>query len=150
VSAGPGETGYGGDATHWSSLEVAAQKTLLRHLATSPLATAAPRGAAVEWVLTGVASNTHNGVAATPLGSESADEAIAETIGQLAGHPAIWHLGSDDMPPDLAERLIRVGCRPERTGVVMGAATAAVPRIEPSAMARTEEVTTAEAVRRWQ
>jgi GNAT superfamily N-acetyltransferase len=104
----------------WSLLEVAAQRALLAHLAASPLARTAEPGAPVRWVVTGVASNTHNGVFGCRLADLDADRAIAATLRQTAGHPAIWHVGDGDSPADLQARLVRAGCRPERTGVVMG------------------------------
>jgi hypothetical protein len=54
----------------WALLEIGAQQTLLRHFARSPLASAAPPDADAVWVVTGVASNIHNGVVATRLNAE--------------------------------------------------------------------------------
>jgi GNAT superfamily N-acetyltransferase len=133
----------------WSALEVAAARMLLRHFAGSPLATAAPADADVAWLITGVASNIHNGVAAAQLTEDSADVAIIATVQRLTGHPAIWHLGPEDTPADLAQRLIRAGCAAERTGVVMGARCHTVPRRPPPTDIRIEEITAADQIRSW-
>jgi GNAT superfamily N-acetyltransferase len=133
----------------WSLLDIAAQQALLRHFANSPLASAAPANADVRWVVTGVASNIHNGVAAARLTAATADEAITATLRRLSGHSAIWHLGAEDTPADLPQRLIRAGCRPERTAVVMGARCDAVARPQPPSVVRIEEITAAAQIGRW-
>jgi GNAT superfamily N-acetyltransferase len=133
----------------WARLEVAAQKALLRHLARSPLAVAAPPGAPVVWVRTGVASNIHNGVAATRLTPTNADPAITDTLAHLAGQPAIWHLDTTDTPTDLPARLAAAGCRPERTAVVMGATCTRVPPPRPPTGVDLTEITAPSGVRAW-
>ena len=133
----------------WSLLEVDLQRAFLRYLATSPLAQVAPPAAGVEWVVTGVVSNTHNGVAGTRLTGADADSQIEATLRRLAGHPAMWHLTGVDTPADLGARLIRAGCRPERTGVVMGRPCAGAVALAAPAGVQIRELTTAGQVAAW-
>jgi GNAT superfamily N-acetyltransferase len=133
----------------WSLLEVDLQRAFLRHLATSPLARVAPAAAAVQWVVTGVVSNTHNGVAATRLSGADVDSQIEATLRRLSGHPAMWHLSGEDAPADLGARLIRAGCRPERTGVVMGRPCAGAVALPPPAGVQIRELTNAGQVEAW-
>jgi GNAT superfamily N-acetyltransferase len=100
-------------------------------------------------VVTEVTSNIHNGVVAARLSANTADEAITATVQRLTGHPAVWHLGPEDTPVDLAQRLIGAGCVPERTGVVMGARCHSVPRRQPPSDIRIEEITVADQVQSW-
>jgi GNAT superfamily N-acetyltransferase len=134
----------------WSLLEVAAQRALLVQFARSPRARSAPLGAPVRWVITGVDSNTHNGVAATRLAEPDADAAIADTLRRLAGRPAIWHVADNDTPTDLPARLVRAGCRPERNGVVMGRPTHAAIAVPPPRGVRIAEITDAADLAAWQ
>jgi GNAT superfamily N-acetyltransferase len=137
------------DGALWSPLEIRAQAAMLEYLQRSRFVQAAPPDAAVRWVVTGVNSNTHNGVFATRLTSDSADEQIAQTVTRMAGHPAIWHLGSDDTPTDLAERLAAAGCRPERLGVVMGARISDLAKHAPPPGVMIREVVDVGAVEHW-
>lgn len=130
----------------WALLEIAYQCALLHHFARSRLVDAAPVDAQVRWVRSGVASNIHNGVIGTRL---SGDDAIAATLRTLAGCPAIWHIDADDVPADLAERLIRAGCHPKRTAVVMGVPTPKVPAARPPTGVRITEVTDADEIGLW-
>src|SRR4051794_13783307 len=66
-------------------------------------------------VRTGVWSNTENGVVA----NDADDGEIAELLALLDGVPGSWN--ALDPAPGLAERLVRAGCRPERSGNDMGA-----------------------------
>lgn len=136
-------------ASAWAPLEVACQRALLTHFACSPLAVSAPADSPVRWVHTGVASNIHNGVAAARLTGDTADQAITDTLRSLAGHPSIWHLDDTDTPVDLPDRLIRAGCRPERTAIVMGAPLAALPPPRLPAGVHITEITTADQIPSW-
>jgi hypothetical protein len=89
-----------------------AQRTLLRHFAGSPLAMSASADAAVSWVITGVASNIHNGVVAARLSADSADAAISATVQRLTGIPRSGTSARRTPPADLPQRLFRAGwCR---------------------------------------
>jgi GNAT superfamily N-acetyltransferase len=137
------------DGVLWSPLEIAAQAAMLEYLQRSRFAQAAPPDAAVRWVLTGVNSNTHNGVFATRLPPDGIDEQIAQTVARLSGHPAIWHLGPDDTPANLAERLAAAGCRPERAGVVMGTRISEIPHHAAPVGVMIREVVDIGAVEHW-
>jgi GNAT superfamily N-acetyltransferase len=117
----------------WSDLEIEAQRRLLRHFGGSPLAECSAPGSPVEWVRTGVFSNTHNGVLTTRLSTGDADAAIAAVVDGFGVRrlPAIWYVSAGDRPTDLPERLTRAGCRSERTGVVMGAPTGGIAEAAP-------------------
>jgi ankyrin repeat protein/GNAT superfamily N-acetyltransferase len=105
----------------YGELAWAAQAAYLRLLATSPLAERRPCGDGVA-VITGVESNSENGVICSRLQSDADAEAtIAETLRWLRDAPSQWLLADPVAPADLRERLVAAGARPERTGVVMGA-----------------------------
>jgi GNAT superfamily N-acetyltransferase len=108
-----------GDDPPFGELAWAAQAAYLRLLATSPLADRRPCGDGVA-VVTGVESNTENGVVASRLEGD-VDATIVETLRWLQDAPAQWLLADPVSPADLRERLVVAGARPERTGVVMGA-----------------------------
>ena len=108
-----------GDDPPFGELAWAAQAAYLRLLATSPLADRRPCGDGVA-VITGVESNSENGVVASRLEGD-VDATIVETLRWLQDAPAQWLLADPVSPADLRERLLAAGARPERTGVVMGA-----------------------------
>jgi GNAT superfamily N-acetyltransferase len=108
-----------GDDPPYGELAWAAQAAYLRLLSTSPLADRRPCGDGVA-VITGVESNTENGVVASRLEGD-VDATIVETLRWLRHAPAQWLLADPVSPADLRERLVAAGARPERTGVVMGA-----------------------------
>jgi ankyrin repeat protein/GNAT superfamily N-acetyltransferase len=111
------------DEPPYGELGWAAQAAYLRLLATSPLAERRPCGDGVA-VITGVESNTENGVICSRLDGEvDVDATIAATLRWLAERdaPAQWLLADPVSPVDLRERLVAAGARPERTAVVMGA-----------------------------
>ena len=92
-------------------------------MATSPLAERRPCGDGVA-VITGVESNTENGVICSRLDGEvDVDATIAATLRWLDERdaPSQWLLADPVSPVDLRERLVAGGARPERTAVVMGA-----------------------------
>jgi ribosomal protein S18 acetylase RimI-like enzyme len=95
-----------------------AQAEWLRRLAASPRAQVRGLGDGFA-VRTGVHSNTDNGVVC----DEADDAAIDEVIAWI-GAPAQWLVGAGSA---LGSRLVAAGCRPERSGVVMGAAVADLP-----------------------
>jgi GNAT superfamily N-acetyltransferase len=109
-----------GDA--WGELAIAAQRRRFEHLATAPVAETRG-GPGVLAVATGVSSNTENGVVCSELDPATADGTIAELVGWFRARrlPASWLCEEDVEPRDLRERLVAHGCRPERTGVDMGA-----------------------------
>jgi GNAT superfamily N-acetyltransferase len=72
-------------------------------------------------VITGLESNTENGVICSRLDGD-ADATIADTLRWLGHAPAQWLLADPVDPPDLRERLVAARARPERGAVVMGAA----------------------------
>lgn len=115
-------------ASPWASAHFAAEVALLRHLATSPFADAGT--GPVSWVTTLVASNTHNGVTRTRLDESSAAAEIDATIERFRARelPSTWFLDPRDLPTDLPRRLEAAGCRPERSGWVMGAHLRDLPR----------------------
>ena len=116
-----------GPGRDWATAHLAAEVALLRHLATSPLAESGT--GPVSWVRTGVASNTHNGVTGARLHARTAASAVAGTIDRFVsrGLPATWFLCDDSTPADLGSLLEAGGCRPERSGWVMGAPVADLP-----------------------
>jgi GNAT superfamily N-acetyltransferase len=110
------------DEPPYGELAWAAHAGYLRLLATSPLAERRPCGDGLA-VITGVESNSENGVICSRLERDvDADAAIAETLSWLRDAPSQWLLADPVSPADLRERLVAAGARPERTGVVMGAA----------------------------
>jgi ankyrin repeat protein/GNAT superfamily N-acetyltransferase len=109
------------DEPPYGELAWAAHVGYLRLLATSPLAERRPCGDGMA-VITGVESNSENGVVCSRLEREvDADATIAETLAWLRDAPSQWLLADPVSPADLRERLVAAGARPERTGVVMGA-----------------------------
>jgi ankyrin repeat protein/GNAT superfamily N-acetyltransferase len=108
------------DEPPYGELGWAAQAAYLRLLATSPVAERRPCGDGVA-VITGVESNSENGVLASSLDGD-VDATIAATLRWLGGSPSQWLLADPVTPVDLRERLVAAGALPERTGVVMGAA----------------------------
>ena len=107
----------------YGDLAWAAQAAYLRLLAASPLAECRPCGDGVA-VITGVDSNTENGVVCSRLANADAGTTIAETLRWLADRdaPSQWLVADPVDPADLRDRLVAAGARPERSGVVMGAA----------------------------
>ena len=103
----------------YGELGWAAHAAYLRLLATSPLSDSRPCGDGVA-VITGVESNSENGVACSALDGD-VDATIAEALRWLRDVPSQWLLADPVAPVDLRERLVAAGARPERTGVVMGA-----------------------------
>jgi ankyrin repeat protein/GNAT superfamily N-acetyltransferase len=98
-----------------------AEQAYLRLLASSPIAEQRPCGDGFA-VVTGVQSNTENGVVCSRLEGD-VDAAIAATLAWFADRdaPAQWLLADPVDPPDLRVRLVAAGAHPERTAVVMGA-----------------------------
>jgi ankyrin repeat protein/GNAT superfamily N-acetyltransferase len=107
------------DEPPYGELAWAAQAGYLRLLASSPLAERRRCGDGVA-VITGVESNSENGVVARHLRG-GVDATIAEMLHWLRDVPSQWLLADPVSPADLRERLVAAGARPERTGVVMGA-----------------------------
>ena len=103
----------------YGELGWAAHAGYLRLLATSPLTESRPCGDGVA-VMTGVESNSENGVACSALDGD-VDATIAETLRWLQDAPSQWLLADPVAPVDLRERLVAAGARPERAAVVMGA-----------------------------
>ena len=110
---------HAADEPPYGELGWAARAAYLRLLATSPLAERRPCGDGVA-VITGVESNTENGVVCSRLDGDI-DATIAETLRWLEDAPSQWLLAEPVTPVDLRERLVAAGGRPERTAVVMGA-----------------------------
>lgn len=106
----------------WARMHLECQAAFLRHLGTSPLARISP-DPAVHWVVTGVWSNTHNGVVSTHLPQEQAADRIRAVVERFraAGVPGTWFVTENDQPADLGTLLTAAGCTPEQSGVVMGA-----------------------------
>jgi GNAT superfamily N-acetyltransferase len=96
----------------------AAQAEWLRRLAAVPQAQVREVGDGFA-VRTGVQSNADNGV----VSDEADDAAIADVIAWIDA-PAQWLVSARST---LGPRLAAAGCRPERDGVVMGAAIADLP-----------------------
>jgi ankyrin repeat protein/GNAT superfamily N-acetyltransferase len=98
-----------------------AEQAYLRLLAGSPLAEQRSCGDGVA-VITGVQSNTENGVVCSRLEGD-VDATIASTLRWFADRdaPAQWLLADPVSPSDLRDRLVAAGAQPERTAVVMGA-----------------------------
>lgn len=137
----------------WAVLYQACQAGFLRYLRASPLAevSADPR---VDWVITGVWSNTHNGVTGARLPAGSADEVIRDVMSRFraAGVPGTWFITDGDQPGDLPDRLERSGCQPERSGVVMGVARGAMHAAPPAPLpadVRIVEVLDGDALELW-
>jgi ankyrin repeat protein/GNAT superfamily N-acetyltransferase len=109
------------DEPPYGELGWAAQAAYLRLLATSPLAERRTCGDGVV-VITGVESNTENGVVCSRLDGD-VDATVAATLRWLDERdaPSQWLLADPVSPVDLRERLVAAGARPERTAVVMGA-----------------------------
>jgi GNAT superfamily N-acetyltransferase len=89
--------------------------------------------------VTGLVDNTRNGVVCSRLDARDADERIADALAWLRerGAPGQWLVARDTEPPDLRERLLRAGCRPERSAVHMTARLADVdlsPRPAPEGL----------------
>jgi GNAT superfamily N-acetyltransferase len=105
----------------YGELAWAAEQAYLRLLATSPLPESRPCGDGLA-VVTGVESNTENGVACSRLTGDP-EAAIADVLGWLSerGAWAQWLLADPVEPADLRKRLVAAGASAERTGVVMGA-----------------------------
>jgi ankyrin repeat protein/GNAT superfamily N-acetyltransferase len=116
----PAQGSHDGEGPY-GELGWAAEAAYLRLLATSPVVESRACGDGVA-VITGVDSNGENGVVASRLHGD-ADTTVAETLRGLAdrGAPAQWLLADPVDPPDLRERLLAAGTRPERSAVVMGA-----------------------------
>jgi len=112
------------DEPAYGQLGWAAERAYLRLLATSPRTESRPCGDGVA-VLTGVDSNSENGVACSRV-ERDVDATIAATLRWFAERdaPAQWLLADPVAPADLRERLVAAGARPERTGVVVGAVLA--------------------------
>ncbi len=100
----------------WGELALETQADYLAHLATAGVAEVR-RDDGLLAVVTGVFSNTENGVVA----DEADDATIAELLTWFEARraPGSWIALAPQR--GLAERLERAGCRPERTGVEMGA-----------------------------
>jgi ankyrin repeat protein/ribosomal protein S18 acetylase RimI-like enzyme len=111
------------DPVDYGALGCALAAAYLRHLAAAPAADVRAAGDGLA-VITGVRSNTENGVLCSELDGD--DGRIADLLAWFAerGAPAQWLVGERVAPPDLGERLVRAGCTAERTAVVMGAALA--------------------------
>ena len=111
------------DEPPYGELAWAAQAAYLRLLTASPLAERRACGDGVA-VITGVDSNTENGVVCSRLDDAEAGATIAETLRWFADRdaPAQWLVADPVDPADLRDRLVAAGARPERSGVVMGAA----------------------------
>ena len=107
---------------HWPSLEAENQAELLAYLGTASCAQSY-RSAAITWVITGVDSNDYNGVLWARLSATQADHHLPSLVQQFRDRrlPALWHLDPASQPPDLAERLSRLGCPRLRPGVCMAA-----------------------------
>ena len=71
-------------------------------------------------MITGVESNSENGVACSALDGD-VGATITETFRWLQDVPSQWLLADSPTPVDLRERLVAAGARPERSAVVMGA-----------------------------
>jgi ankyrin repeat protein/GNAT superfamily N-acetyltransferase len=115
----------------YGELGWAAEEAYLRLLATSPVAGRRPCGDGVA-VVTGVESNTENGVACSRIDGD-VDVTIADTLRWLTEHgaPAQWLVADPVAPSDLRERLVAAGAQPERTAVVMGAVLARLALDDP-------------------
>jgi GNAT superfamily N-acetyltransferase len=115
-------TTAGGAGDAWGELALAAQRRRFELVATAPVAETLG-GPGVLAVATGVSSNTENGVVCSELDPATADDAIAGLVEWFRTRrlPASWLCEEDVEPRDLRERLVAHGCRPERTGVDMGA-----------------------------
>jgi GNAT superfamily N-acetyltransferase len=109
------------DEPPYGELDWDAEQAYLRLLASSPLAEQRPCGDGVA-VVTGVQSNTENGVVCSRLDGD-VDATIAATLRWFADRhaPAQWLLADPVSPSDLRERLVAAGAQPERAAVVMGA-----------------------------
>lgn len=99
-----------------------ADSALLRLIAGSPMARTRVVGDGFA-VVTGLSSNTRNGVVCSRLPEPTTDQYVASVVGWLREHgaPGQWLLAAETEPLDLRERLERAGCRPERTAVHMAA-----------------------------
>ncbi len=130
LQSGPGR-GPSTSAGRWARTQFVAELELLHHLAGSPLCESG--SGAVSWVMTGVASNTHNGVTRTRLTDKTAEAEIAQTIERFRVRqlPATWFLDDGSTPTDLGPRLEAAGCRSERNAWVMGAYLADLPGARP-------------------
>lgn len=128
-------------AGRWARAQFVAELELLRHLGGSPLSESG--SGAVSWVMTGVASNTHNGVTHTRLTEKTAEAEIVRTIERCRARrlPAIWFLDDGSTPTDLGPRLEAAGCRSERSAWVMGADLPDLPDARPLPDITVEEVT---------
>jgi GNAT superfamily N-acetyltransferase len=117
---------------NWGELALAAHAAYLQHLASAPVADTLEAGGALA-VATGVPSNVENGIVGSRLRPGEADEAIRTLIGWLVARrlPASWICAEAPEPRDLPARLVRAGCRPENSGIDMGAELQALPEPPP-------------------
>jgi len=123
--AGGGMAVVAADEPPYAELEWAAEAAYLRLLATSPLTdTRAVAGDGIA-VITGVRSNTENGVVA-----DAAPDDLAALLAWFAEReaPARWLVGPTPEPPDLGGRLVDAGAIAETSAVLMGAELAALHR----------------------
>ncbi len=109
----------------FGELAWAANVAIFELIASSPVAQARPVGDGFAFA-TGLLDNTRNGVVCSRLPEGQADQHIAEALAWLRerGGPGQWLVARDTEPADLRERLVRAGCRPERTAVSMAASLA--------------------------
>jgi hypothetical protein len=107
------------DEPPYGELGWAAEQAYLRLLATSPLADGRPCGDGVA-VITGVESNTENGVVCSRLDDGADADATLRWFAERDA-PAQWLLAEPVAPADLRGRLVAAGASAEPTAVVMGA-----------------------------
>jgi GNAT superfamily N-acetyltransferase len=106
----------------WPELESENMFELLVHMGSSPYAERFVSDE-IAWAITGIQSNSLNGVAYARLDETNADPVILETLQRFIERQVwhLWYVSPDSTPPDLAQRLERFGCESLGPGVSMGA-----------------------------
>jgi len=106
----------------WPELESENMFELLVHMGSSPYGERFVSDE-IAWAITGIDSNSMNGVAWAHFNSADADQIIVDTLKRFIERQVwfLWYVGPNSAPPDLAQRLERFGCVSLGQGVSMGA-----------------------------
>lgn len=108
--------------TRWSELAAENEAELVAYLGTATGATS-HRSTDLTWVVTGVNSESYNGVLWTRLSPAAADMQVQALVEQFRfqGLPSLWRIDPATEPADLGARLRALGCAPVADGTCMGA-----------------------------
>ena len=138
------------DKSLWPQLEAENQAEMLAFFGTAAFARS-HLSEDVSWVLTGVDSNDYNGVVSARLEPGQADSLVPALVQKFrsSGVPALWHLGTDAQPPDMAQRLERLGCRRLSPGVCMAAPLSGLKSAASTCRASVDRVASASDLAAW-